>query len=557
MIKSLKTYPQGDAMSFPFASLNQSKKAVDDALTALKSGQIASRIWARDYTVWADSPTEITNRLGWLDCPTNMAPQAAELAQFAAEIQSEGFTHVLLLGMGGSSLAPEVFSRIFAGPTILSLSILDSTHPAYVLATTRALDPARTLYVTSTKSGGTVETLSFFKHFYNHAIEKLGLETARRHFIAITDPGSGLETLMRENQIRRIFLNDPNIGGRYSALSHFGLVPAALIGVDVAQLIARAQTMAAACQQDTDNPGLLLGAILAELDKAGRDKVTFLTSPTLESFGDWAEQLIAESTGKIGKGILPVVGEALADPTAYGQDRLFVSLTLAGEPAPDLTALQQAGHPTLAYTLADRYDLGAQFFLWEFATAVAGHLMDIQPFDQPNVESAKILARKMMAEYKATGQLPAGDTAPLTEDALRAFLSQAQAGDYLSVQAYVHPTREATDALQTLRHLLRARTGLATTLGFGPRFLHSTGQLHKGDAGNGLFIQFTSDSPEDVSIPDEPGKPDSSLTFGTLVRAQALGDYEALLTATPRRRAIHFHLGTDVMGELEKLIEAL
>ncbi|HNB53642.1 MAG TPA: hypothetical protein PK530_16960, partial [Anaerolineales bacterium] len=226
-------------------------------------------------------------------------------------------------------------------------------------------------------------------------------------------------------------------------------------------------------------------------------------------------------------------------------------------PAPDLTALQQAGHPTLAYTLADRYDLGAQYFLWEFATAVAGHLMDIQPFDQPNVESAKILARKMMAEYKATGQLPAAETAPLTGDALRAFLSQARAGDYLSVQAYVHPTREAADALQTLRHLLRTRTGLATTLGFGPRFLHSTGQLHKGDAGNGLFIQFTSDSPENVSIPDEPGKPDSSLTFGTLVQAQALGDYEALLTATPPRCAIRFHLGTEVVEGVKKLIETV
>ncbi len=544
-----------------FLSVYQSQ--VDSALTALSTHNIPSRIWARDHTVWADSPTEITNRLGWLDCPTNMAPQAAGLAAFAAEIRAEGFTHVLLLGMGGSSLAPEVFSRIFAGQTTLTLSILDSTHPAYVLETTHALDPARTLYVTSTKSGGTVETLSFFKHFFNDAIEKLGLEKARQHFIAITDPGSGLETLMRENQIRRIFLNDPNIGGRYSALSHFGLVPAALVGVDVAQLVARAHAMAEACRSDTDNPGLLLGAILAELAKAGRDKVTFLTSPTLESFGDWVEQLVAESTGKLGKGILPVVGETLADVSAYGQDRLFVSLTLAGEPAPDLTALQQAGHPTLAYTLADRYDLGAQYFLWEFATAVAGHLMDIQPFDQPNVESAKILARKMMAEYKTTGQLPAGDTAPLTGDALRAFLSQAQAGDYLSVQAYVHPTREAADALQTLRHLLRARTGLATTLGFGPRFLHSTGQLHKGDAGNGLFIQFTSDSLENVAIPNdvlsssEPGKPDSSLTFGTLVRAQALGDYEALLTATPPRRAIHFHLGTDVVEELEKLISTL
>lgn len=538
-------------------SLANYQAQVDTTLDALTSHKIASRIWSHDYTVWADAPTEITNRLGWLHCPESMAPQAAELAAFADEIRAEGFTHVLLLGMGGSSLAPEVFARIFAGQTTLALNILDSTHPGYVLEYTRKLDPAHTLYVTSTKSGGTVETLSFFKTFFNHAIETLGLETARQHFIAITDPGSGLETLMRNLQIRRIFLNDPNIGGRYSALSHFGLVPAALVGVDVAQLVARAQAMAADCQPDTNNPGLLLGAIMGELAKAGRDKITFFLSPTLESFGDWAEQLIAESTGKIGKGILPVVGEPLAEVSTYGQDRLFVSLTLDGEPAPDLTPLQKAGHPTLSLTLADRYDLGAQYMLWEFATAVAGHLMAIQPFDQPNVEAAKILARKMVAEYKEKGQLPAGETASLTGDALRAFLSQTHAGDYLSLQAYIHPTREAAEALQTLRLKLQDRTHLATTLGFGPRFLHSTGQLHKGDAGNGLFIQFTSNSAEDVDIPENPGEPGSSLSFGTLVRAQALGDYEALKSATPSRRAIHFHLGADVVGGLEKLIETV
>lgn len=539
-------------------SLGTYQSQVDAAVSAMSTSNIASRIWAHDYTVWATRPDEITNRLGWLHCPENMARQAAELAQFAVEIQTEGFTHILLLGMGGSSLAPEVFSRIFAGQTTLTLNILDSTHPAYVLEVTRSFDPARTLYITSTKSGGTVETLSLFKYFFNHATEKLGLETARQHFIAITDPGSGLETLMRANQIRRIFLNDPNIGGRYSALSHFGLVPAALIGVDLNTLLTRASQMAAACQlPGVENPGLVLGAILGELAKVGRDKVTFLPSPTLGSFGDWVEQLIAESTGKHGKGILPVVGEDLAAPNAYGNDRLFVSLTLAGEPASDLTAFQQAGHPTLALTLDDRYDLGGQYFLWEFATAVAGHLLDIHPFDQPNVESAKVLARKMMADYKTTGQLPAGETGSLTGDTLRAFLSQAQAGDYLSIQAYIHPTPNGVSALQTLRHKLHAQTGLATTLGMGPRFLHSTGQLHKGDAGNGLFIQFTSSSPQDVPIPDETGHPSASLTFGTLIHAQALGDYQALLTAAPPRRVLRFHLGTDVVGELEKLIEAV
>ena len=537
---------------------------INATVSLMAVNKIASRIWEHDHTVWADSPAEITNRLGWLHCPENMVSDAANLASFAAEILDEGITHALLLGMGGSSLAPEVFSKIFGQLNPLTLNVLDSTHPGYILDYARTLDPAHTLYITSTKSGGTVETISFFKTFFNHAVETLGLEKARQHFIAITDPGSGLETLMRDLQIRRIFLNDPNIGGRYSALSHFGCVPAALLGIDLPQLLARAETMAQACQQPgSDNPGLVLGAILGELANEGRDKVTFLTSPTLESFGDWVEQLIAESTGKFGKGILPVVGETLAAPDAYGQDRLFVSLTLAGEPAPDLLALQQAGHPTLALTLNDRNDLGGQFFLWEFATAVAGRLLDIQPFDQPNVEAAKILAREMVAEYKEKGQLPEGETAPLTADALLGFLSQAQTGDYLSLQAYIHPTRDAATAFQTLRHKLRARTHLATTLGFGPRFLHSTGQLHKGDAGNGLFIQFTSDNLEDVPIPNkaiassEAGKPDSSLTFGTLIRAQALGDYQALLTATPPRRAIHFHLEADVVKGLEQLMSGL
>jgi transaldolase / glucose-6-phosphate isomerase len=539
-------------------SLASSRSQIDYALNQMRVNNLPSRIWAHDYTVWADSSNEITNRLGWLHSPETAPPELRDLTEFANEIQAEGFTDVLLLGMGGSSLAPEVFSKIFGKLHPLNLHILDSTNPAYILEYTRTLNPAHTLYITSTKSGGTVETLSFFKTFFNLAVEKLSLETARQHFIAITDPGSGLETLMRSLQIRRIFLNDPNIGGRYSALSHFGLVPAALLGVNIRKLLKRASEMAASCKQSgSENPALRLGAILGELAKTGRDKVTFLTSPSLECIGDWVEQLIAESTGKIGKGILPVVGEKLAAPGVYGNDRLFVSLTLVGEPAPDLSALQAAGHPTVSITLNDRYDLAGQFFLWEFAAAIAGHLMGIQPFDQPNVEAAKILARKIVVEYAEKGTLPEGESTPLSSEALGQFLSQAQAGDYLSLQAYLHPSRDTTAALQTLRHKLRDRTGLATTFGFGPRFLHSTGQLHKGDAGNGLFIQFTSENPEDVPIPDQPGQSDSSLTFGTLIQAQALGDYQALLTATPPRRVIRFHLGQDVVGGLEKLTVGL
>jgi transaldolase/glucose-6-phosphate isomerase len=580
--KRAKLLDEWEALS---PSLGSYQAAVEAALDKMYQANVLSRIWAFDHTVWSDNPDEITNRLGWLHIANVMAEQIPEITTFVDEVRKDGFTHALLLGMGGSSLAPEVFRKTF-GVTdgYLDLAVLDSTDPEVVLSHARRLDLSKTLFIVSTKSGGTVETFSFFKYFYNKVAEVVGKEKAGQHFIAITDPGSGLATTAEQYKFRKTFLNDPNIGGRYSALSHFGLVPAALVGVDLTKLLDRAHTMSVACDKCVvmvKNISAVLGTIMGELAKEGRDKVTIVLSHAMSSFGDWVEQLIAESTGKNDKGILPVVGEPLGSPSMYGSDRLFVYLRLEGDSSQDaaIAALEEAGHPVVRIMLDDAFDLGGQFFLWEMATAVAGHVLGINPFDQPNVESAKVLARKMVAAYTESGQLPTqkaalsdkdisvfGDvTASSAGGALVEFISKARPGDYISLQAYLPPTPQVNEALKALRSTLyptivtgktdSLRPKLATTLGYGPRFLHSTGQLHKGDGGNGLFIQFTSDPLEDAPIPEEAGKPGSSITFGVLKMAQALGDAQALLDNG--RRVIRFHLGKDVVGSLKRLTAAL
>jgi len=563
------------------ANLGSYQGAVDAALAEMKQQQIMARLWAHDHTVWKPEPTEITNRLGWLHIADVMLENIPRLESLVEGVRSDGYAHALLLGMGGSSLAPEVFRRTFgvsegdhAGRPYLDLAVLDSTDPGAVLAHAERLDPAHTLFIVATKSGSTVETLSFFKFFYNRVIEAVGANQAGAHFIAITDLGSRLVDIAQTYDFRATFLNDPNIGGRYSALSYFGLVPAALVGVDLETLLHRALTMACNCESCNcpvagDNNSARLGTIMGALAQAGRDKVTLVTSPAIASFGDWVEQLIAESTGKESKGILPVVGEPLGPPDVYGDDRVFVHLRLEDDEtyAVDLSVLEAAGHPVVRLHLRDLYDLGGQFFLWEMATAVAGHHLGINPFDQPDVEAAKVLARKTVAEYQEKGALPGGESVPLADQVLNEFLAQAQAGDpstvrlsspksgsgrsYVALQAYVQPTPETDAALAALRIRLRDRTRLATTVGYGPRFLHSTGQLHKGDAGNGLFIQFTADDPRDVPIPDEVGSQDSSISFGVLKMAQALGDHQALLDAG--RQVIRFHLGDDVVGGLKDM----
>ncbi len=543
-----------------YVRLGSLQAAVDQAEQQITDHHIVRRIWAHDHTVWQNDPAEISNRLGWLDIAGRMAADLRPIEAFVTGVQTDGYTDAVLLGMGGSSLAPEVFRLTFGvAPRCLDLTVLDSTDADVVRALSERLDLARTLFIVSTKSGTTVETLSFFKYFYNWTAASVGVDAAGAHFVAITDPGSKLAGIARQYAFRATFENDPNIGGRYSALSYFGLLPAALVGVNLPLLLQRARDMMANnMQTGRGNLGAWLGAVMAQAAGIGRDKMTLVTSAAVASFGDWVEQLVAESTGKEGKGILPVVGEPVGGPSVYGDDRLFVHLQLAGDSShvAALDALAAAGHPVIRFTLADKYDLGGQYFMWQMATAVASHLLGVQPFDQPNVESAKKLAQKMVAAYQSTGSLPESEPAPLTAAALAAFLAQARAGDYLALQAYMPPTPDAAAALQTLRRQLRQRTRLATTLGYGPRFLHSTGQLHKGDAGNGLFIQLTSDPEEDVPVPDAAGMPDSSITFGVLKLAQALGDYEALLAAAPPRRGIRFHLGQDVLASLERLLAA-
>lgn len=491
--------------------------AVAVRLDASDVAQLPKRIWARDPTVWKDDPDtpEIRDRLGWLTVGEAMAQQVKALTVFADEVRAE-FSRVVLCGMGGSSLAPEVVWRTFgAAPGHPSLLVLDSTDPRAVRQATEG-DLAKTLFIISSKSGTTQESDSFFRYFW----ERTGGRGSQ--FIAITDPGTPLEQLARERGFRRTFLNQADIGGRYSALSFFGLVPAALIGVDVDTLLHRAHRMAeacAACVPPLENPAARLGALLGEAALAGRDKVTFVLSPGIASFGLWAEQLIAESTGKEGKGILPVAGEPLGPPEVYGEDRVFVSLVLAGEADTGtetrLAELEQAGHPVVHVKLDDRSDLGQEFFRWEFATAVAGAVLRINPFDQPNVAESKANTKAVLA--KGSAPSPAASKAELQE-----FLAAIKPGDYLAIMAYLPPTPENDRQLAAIRLRLRDRLKVATTLGYGPRFLHSTGQLHKGGPPVGHFLQITERVVDDLPIPGE------AFGFGQLEAAQAEGDLVAL-----------------------------
>lgn len=556
--------------------LGEHQAAVDARVRAWTEADVLRRVWDKDGTVWvpdlveAAQTPELGDRLGWLTLPEAMRPHLDELAAFAAEIRREGFTDVVLLGMGGSSLAPEVFQTIFGNaPGYPKLTVLDSTAPGSVRRVEAGLDLAKTLFLVSSKSGGTIETLSFYKYFYE-AVSQVSSEPGR-HFVALTDPGSKLEAIARDQGFRRTFSTPPEVGGRYSALTYFGLVPAALIGVNLPGVLDSALAMARTCQNSREagpNPALALGAALGELAAAGRDKVTFVISPTFAPFGAWVEQLIAESTGKRGTGILPVVGEDLAPPDRYGDDRLFVYLRLASprdgranrELDRQVAALEAAGQPVIRVDLGQPEAIGGEFFRWEMAVALAGSVLGINPFDQPNVESAKVKARELMAAYVEGGRLPA-DKPALTAggvavyggpggdslaERLAAFTAQAGPGDYLALMAYVTPSPEVDAALQALRLHFRDTLKIATTVGYGPRFLHSTGQLHKGDGNHGLCLQITADAAEEVSIPGEP------YSFGVLIAAQASGDWQAL--AENGRRCLRLHFKKEVAAGLRKLL---
>lgn len=526
------------------------ENAYQNAIQKLVDEKIIERIWKKDFTVWNNDPTEISNRLGWLDCTSVTRKSFEEIHSFVNELKAEGIKNILLLGMGGSSLAPEVFSLVFDNSGDIKLSILDSTHPEAVLKKTKNFNPQKTLYIVSTKSGGTVETISFMKYFYNFVLDKLGKEKVSRHFAAITDPGSGLEQMAKELNFRKIFLNDPNIGGRFSALSLFGIVPAALVGVDIEKLFIRADSEVLLSKKSgieiDRNNSAMFGALIGVLAEQGKDKLTLVTSEKINSFGAWVEQLVAESTGKNNKGILPVVLEEILSPEFYGEDRVFIHLKLKGNNKHQnkIDKLIEAGFPVIEFELEDIYDIAKQFFLWEFATAIAGWYLHIQPFDQPNVEQAKVIARKILKDYQDRGKLilpkPSFSSNDLViyseekidkpENALELFLSGCESGkNYVSIQAYVNPSLENFFLLQKLRTDILKKYKVATTLGFGPRFLHSTGQLHKGDSGNGLFIQIIDNPEEDVAIPDNASENKSSISFGVLIKAQAFGDRQALL----------------------------
>ncbi len=537
--------------------LGPSQSAVENGLQQLSAQKIIPRIWAHDHTVWKPEPDEITNRLGWLHIAEAMQAEIARLEALREALIGQGYTHAVVLGMGGSSLAPEVFSNTFdARRPCLHVQILDSTDPGVVLALEEDLNLHTTLFIVATKSGGTVETLSAFKYFYNQVVDLIGSDQAGKHFIAITDPGSKLVAMAEKHNFREILLNDPDIGGRYSALSFFGLVPAALAGVELPELLQRAGQMTAQCKANISidaNPAAILGAVLGKLALAGKDKVTFAASPTISDFPNWVEQLIAESTGKEGRGILPVVDEAFGPPEVYDDDRVFVHLKVGNDQThrAALDALAGAGQPVIEIHLQDEYDLGGQFFVWELATAIAGYFLGINPFDQPDVESAKMLARQMVAAYAESGQLPAGQTSVPAASALREFLAVCTPGSYVALQAYLHPTPEAEAALAKIRLEIRDTYHVATTLGFGPRFLHSTGQLHKGDRGQGMFIQLVSDAPQDLAIPDEIGSTASAMSFDTLKKAQALGDAQALRQAG--RQVIVFAMQGDLVEAIGTL----
>jgi transaldolase/glucose-6-phosphate isomerase len=563
-------------------SLISNQDVLRSSVEQLSAQSVLPRIWGHDHTVWSPEPVEITNRLGWLDIPVLMSRTPSKFLALRASLLKDGFEKIVLLGMGGSSLAPDVFRRTFGRrESYLPMEVMDTTHPDAIRAMTASLNIRKTCFIVATKSGTTVETISLFRYFYNQVMHAEGELEAGNQFIAITDPGSPLVELAERHAFRE---NDPNIGGRYSALSYFGLVPAAFIGVDVEELLQRTLDLREKTLPESDllmNEAVLLGTILGTQANLGRDKLTFLSSEQLKPVGDWIEQLIAESTGKQGRGILPVVGESIGKSEDYGDDRLFIHLRWKDDNSyqKNIKALAGSGYPVLTIEIKDLLNLGAMFFLWELGTAIAGYWLGINPFDQPNVEYSKKRAKEMVTAYKEQGTLP--DEKPLLEDrefaifsgapgipanigldaeattegAIWSFVDSGEPNDYVSLQAYLPPSTALTDALHEFQATLRDRTGLATTFGYGPRFLHSTGQLHKGDAGKGLFIQLTDHKQARLDIPDQPGSDESTISFNTLIDAQALGDRRALLDVG--RSVIRIHIKQDTVASIKSLKNAI
>jgi transaldolase / glucose-6-phosphate isomerase len=545
----------------------------ESALKELKARKTIARIWQKDACVWSDQPEHhkiIANSLGWLTVPRQVLQRAAELKAFAQEIRAAGFTHAVVLGMGGSSLCPEVLRQSF-GPQhgYPELLVLDSTVPAALAHLEAQVKLETTLFIVASKSGSTTETQMFERYFYDRVKQVKGAK-AGANFVAVTDPGTLLENQAKEEGYRKTFVNWADIGGRYSALSYFGMVPFAVMGGDVEAFLERAAVAANACQSEdvAANPGAALGALLGTLANKGMDKLTLTPSKEIASLGLWIEQLVAESTGKDGKGIVPVAGEALGEAKDYGNDRVFASIAVGSGDAEinaKIAALESAGFAVVIQQLSGAIDLGATFFVWEFATAVASSLLNIDAFDQPNVQESKDNTKRLLGEFVAKGALP--QQTPLVQDgalklygqdktlgasldsAIAAHLGKVHAGDYVAITQYFVETPEVEALVQQLRLAVRAKTGAATTTGYGPRFLHSTGQLHKGGGNNGVFLQLTSEDAKDLAIPGEP------FGFSVLKQAQSLGDLESL--EKHGRRAVRVDLGLDVVAGLKRLLQAM
>jgi glucose-6-phosphate isomerase len=540
--------------------------AVKTAIGDWQSGNKMQRLWQHDASLWTGD--DEAKWLGWLDVVEEQIANPVELRNFAKEVWSAGFKDILLLGMGGSSLCPEVlrmtYGKIAGYP---DLHVLDSTDPAQVKAFENKIDIGRTLFIVSSKSGSTLEPNIFKQYFFERTKQVVGADKAGSHFLAITDPGSKMQQVAEGDRFRHIFFGKPSIGGRYSALSHFGMVPAAAIGVDTKKFLDRAQEMVRACGPSAPveaNPGAVLGIILGTATRSGRDKVTIITSPDISDLGAWLEQLLAESTGKVGKGIIPVDREELAAPEVYGDDRVFAYIHT--QHATDVridtkvAALEEAGHAVLRIAMSDIYDLGAEFFCWEIATAVAGSIIGINAFNQPDVEASKIATRNLTSAYEKTGSLPAEQ--PIVEDGginlftdeknaaelakaaggdkslagyLKAHLDRISAGDYFAVLGFIQMNEEHEKKLQAIRHAVRDKKHVATCLGFGPRFLHSTGQAYKGGPNSGVFLQITCDDTVELPVPGQ------KYTFGVVKAAQARGDFQVLVERGRRALRVHLH----------------
>jgi len=569
------------------------KKPLDD----WRASEKVKRLWQRDASLWTNE--DESKWLGWLGIADEQLASAAKLKEIADEVKSAGFSDILLLGMGGSSLCPEVLALTFAQtPGFPRLHILDSTDPAQIRSVEKKVNLAKTLFIVSSKSGSTLEPNIYKQYFFERVQQTVGADKAGSHFIAITDPGSKMQQIAERDRFRHIFCGLPSIGGRYSALSNFGMVPAAAMGLDTGKFLQRTKEMVEACTATApveQNPGVMLGLIVGTAAKLGRDKLTLITSPGIADLGAWLEQLIAESTGKLGKGIIPVDREALGAPEVYGNDRIFAYVRL--ESAPDaaqdtkVATIEKAGHPVVRIAVADIYNLGQEFFRWEMATAVAGSILGINAFNQPDVEASKIVTKQLTSEYENTGSLP--PEKPVVEEAgfklftdeknaadliarveaglrpagtgrspvttqsaaadgalknyLRAHLGRLGAGDYFALLGYVEMNPEHESLLQNLRMTVRDRKRVATCLGFGPRFLHSTGQTYKGGPNSGVFLQITCDDAQDLPVPGQ------KYTFGVVKAAQARGDFQVL--ADRSRRALRVHLGSAVNAGLAKLAE--